>query len=93
MPKLITGTYQNQIDLRNGANINANDKIEGELLFGKGRAYGLELMLKKVWQPEWLDWIHLGTFQNVKLMALTTITGMLPDRILHTTYRWLLYTI
>ena len=38
---------QNQIDLRNGANINANDKIEGELLFGKGRAYGLELMLKK----------------------------------------------
>ncbi len=38
---------QNQIDLRNGANINANDKIEGELLFGKGRAYGVELMLKK----------------------------------------------
>ncbi len=38
---------QNQIDLRNGANINANDTIEGELLFGKGRAYGIELMLKK----------------------------------------------
>lgn len=38
---------QNQIDLKNGANINANDTIEGELLFGKGRAYGLELLLKK----------------------------------------------
>lgn len=38
---------QNQIDLKNGANINANDKIEGELLFGKGRAYGIELLLKK----------------------------------------------
>ena len=38
---------QNQIDLKNGADINANDKIEGELLFGKGRAYGLELLLKK----------------------------------------------
>lgn len=38
---------QNQLDLKNGANINANDKIEGELLFGKGRAYGLELLLKK----------------------------------------------
>jgi hypothetical protein len=38
---------QNQIDLRNGANINANDKIEGELLFGKGRSYGVELLLKK----------------------------------------------
>lgn len=38
---------QNQIDYRNGANTQANDKIEGELLFGKGRAYGLELFLKK----------------------------------------------
>ena len=38
---------QNQMDLRNGANINANDKIEGELLFGIGRAYGVEFMLKK----------------------------------------------
>ncbi len=38
---------QNQIDLRDGANIYANDQIEGELLFGDGRAYGLELMLKK----------------------------------------------
>lgn len=37
----------NQIDLRNGADIRANQHIEGELLFGKGRAYGLELMLKK----------------------------------------------
>ena len=37
----------NQPDLKNGADIRANDKIEGELLFGTGRAYGLELMLKK----------------------------------------------
>jgi CarboxypepD_reg-like domain/TonB-dependent Receptor Plug Domain len=38
---------QNQIDYKNGANVQANDKIEGELLFGKGRAYGVELFLKK----------------------------------------------
>jgi len=38
---------QNQLDLRNGADIRANEHIEGELLFGKGRAYGLELLLKK----------------------------------------------
>ncbi len=38
---------QNQIDYRNGANTRANDKIEGELLFGKGRAYGIELFIKK----------------------------------------------
>lgn len=38
---------QNQIDLKNGADINANELIEGELLFGVGRAYGLEILLKK----------------------------------------------
>ncbi|MCG2616788.1 TonB-dependent receptor [Terrimonas sp. NA20] len=39
---------QNQIDYRDGADIFANsDAIESELLFGKGRAYGLELHLKK----------------------------------------------
>jgi CarboxypepD_reg-like domain/TonB-dependent Receptor Plug Domain len=37
----------NQIDYRNGANTQANDKIEGELLYGVGRAYGLEVLLKK----------------------------------------------
>ncbi|PZR23987.1 MAG: hypothetical protein DI535_22865 [Citrobacter freundii] len=39
---------QNQIDYRDGANIFANsDAIESELLFGKGRAYGIEFHLKK----------------------------------------------
>lgn len=38
---------QNQMDLKDGAEIRANDKIEGEILFGEGRAYGLELFLKK----------------------------------------------
>lgn len=40
-------TLSNQIDYRNGANTNANELLEGELLYGIGRAYGLELMLKK----------------------------------------------
>jgi hypothetical protein len=40
-------TMSNQIDYRNGANVQGNDAVEGELLFGDGRAYGLELMLKK----------------------------------------------
>lgn len=38
---------QNQIDYKNGANTQGNELVEGELLFGKGRAYGLELFLKK----------------------------------------------
>ncbi|TNE53535.1 MAG: TonB-dependent receptor [Bacteroidetes bacterium] len=40
-------SLQNQIDYRNGANTNANDKLEGELLYGIGRAYGVELLLRK----------------------------------------------
>lgn len=37
----------NQIDYKNGANTQANELVEGELLFGKGRAYGVELFAKK----------------------------------------------
>lgn len=38
---------KNQIDYKDGADIGDNEFIETELLFGKGRAYGLELFLKK----------------------------------------------
>lgn len=38
---------QNQLDYRNGANEQANEKLEGEILAGDGRAYGIELMLRK----------------------------------------------
>lgn len=37
----------NQIDYKNGAILNASSKVESQLLFGIGRAYGLELSLKK----------------------------------------------
>ncbi len=38
---------QNQIDYRDGANLFNADAIETQLLYGKGRAYGLEVLLKK----------------------------------------------
>ena len=39
---------QNQIDYRDGADIYINsDAIESQLLFGKGRAYGIEWLFKK----------------------------------------------
>jgi hypothetical protein len=38
---------QNQIDYKDGAMITLNENAESQLLFGKGRAYGLELFLKK----------------------------------------------
>jgi len=40
-------TLDNTIDYKTGANITLNPKVEGELLYGEGRAYGLELFLKK----------------------------------------------
>ena len=38
---------QNQIDYRNGAQLNFNENVESQLLYGSGRAYGLELFFKK----------------------------------------------
>jgi len=38
---------QNQIDYRNGADLVANDNVESELLYGNGRAYGIEFLLRK----------------------------------------------
>ena len=38
---------QNQIDYKNGALLVANQLVESQLVFGKGRAYGLELYARK----------------------------------------------
>ena len=38
---------KNQIDYQNGAEILLNKNVESQLVFGKGRAYGMELYIKK----------------------------------------------
>jgi hypothetical protein len=40
-------TMDNQIDYVNGAQLLLNENLEAELLYGKGRAYGLEFYAKK----------------------------------------------
>ncbi len=40
-------TMQNQVDYKDGADLQTTADVESELLFGKGRAYGLEMILKK----------------------------------------------
>ncbi|MBP8850094.1 MAG: TonB-dependent receptor [Breznakibacter sp.] len=37
----------NQVDYRDGADLQFNEYLEGELLYGKGRAYGIEFLLRK----------------------------------------------
>jgi hypothetical protein len=58
---------QNQIDLKNGAELQANEFLEGELLFGDGRAYGLELMLRKKTGrlSGWLSYTLSRTEKNI----------------------------
>ena len=38
---------RNQIDYRNGADLVFNELVEGELVYGTGRAYGIELLARK----------------------------------------------
>lgn len=38
---------QNAVDYKVGAEVTLNDAAEGQLIFGEGRAYGLELLFKK----------------------------------------------
>jgi hypothetical protein len=40
-------TLQNQIDYRNGANLILNNKVEAQLIFGKGLSYGAEFYVRK----------------------------------------------
>ncbi|WP_134087887.1 TonB-dependent receptor [Olivibacter sp. XZL3] len=38
---------QNQIDYKNAADLQANEHVEAELVYGVGKSYGLELLMKK----------------------------------------------
>jgi hypothetical protein len=40
-------SLQNQIDYKDGAELTFNENVESQILFGAGRAYGLELYLRK----------------------------------------------
>ena len=40
-------TLQNQIDYRDGTELRGNYEVESSLLYGRGRAYGVELLLRK----------------------------------------------
>lgn len=60
---------QNQIDYRDGADIFANtNAIETQLLFGKGRAYGMEWMFKKK-AGKFTGWISYTLSKTERLIA------------------------
>lgn len=70
---------ENQIDLKNGADIFANEHIEGELLFGEGRAYGLEMLLRKK-QGKFTGWIGYTWSRTERLIDGINNNNWYPAR-------------
>jgi hypothetical protein len=70
---------QNQIDLKNGAEIRANELIEGELSYGIGRAYGLELLLRKKY-GKLTGWLSYTLSRTERLIAGVNNNNWYPAR-------------
>ncbi|WP_245756677.1 TonB-dependent receptor [Flexibacter flexilis] len=49
-------SLKNQVDYKNGADISSAPDVESELLYGKGRAYGIEFLVKKT-QGKFTGWV------------------------------------
>lgn len=58
---------QNQIDYKSGAQLMANENVESQLVYGKGRAYGLELYMKKKYGDltGWISYTLSRTERNI----------------------------
>lgn len=55
----------NQIDYRNGASLFLNEEIEGGLVYGKGRAYGLEIQFEKK-KGKFTGWISYTLARSLR---------------------------
>lgn len=56
---------QNQIDYKNGADLILNNEVEGELVYGKGRTYGLELQIQKT-KGRFTGWISYTLSRSLR---------------------------
>lgn len=59
-------SMQNTIDYKDGAEVTLNPTVEGELLFGIGRAYGVEVLLKKR-RGKFTGWVSYTWSKTEKL--------------------------
>ena len=55
----------NQIDYRPNANIVLNELVEGELVYGKGRAYGIEFQIKKT-KGKFTGWVNYTLSRSLR---------------------------
>jgi hypothetical protein len=59
---------KNQIDYRNGANLILNNKVESQLVFGKGWGYGAEFLIRKKYgkMTGWISYTWSKTKRQFK---------------------------
>lgn len=69
----------NQIDYRNGAELTLNENVEGELLSGKGRAYGIELLVRKR-KGKFTGWVGYTLSRTERLFTLINNNDWFPAR-------------
>lgn len=78
----IEGYYKllhNQIDYRNGANLFFNDLAEGDLVYGKGRAYGAEFYLRKQ-SGKFTGWVSYTWSRSLRTFDLINDGREFPSR-------------
>jgi hypothetical protein len=61
-------TMANQIDYRNGADLFFNNEAEGQLVFGKGRAFGAEFYVRKQ-TGKFTGWISYTLSRSLRTVA------------------------
>ncbi|HLW39428.1 MAG TPA: TonB-dependent receptor, partial [Brumimicrobium sp.] len=59
---------QNQIDYKPNASLIVNEQIESELVYGKGRAYGVEIQLKKT-KGKFTGWVNYTLSRALRSFA------------------------
>jgi hypothetical protein len=72
-------TMKNQIDYIDGADLLLNPQLEGEILAGKGRAYGAELYLKKN-KGKFTGWISYTLSRTERLIDGINNDSWYPTR-------------
>lgn len=70
---------QNTIDYRDGAEVTLNPTVEGELLYGEGRAYGVEFLIKKR-RGKFTGWISYTLSKSEKLFDDINKGGWFPAK-------------
>ncbi len=76
-------TFDNQIDYKDGANLFLNETVESQLVYGKGYAYGLELLLKKTHGrlTGWIGYTYSRAFKKIPQINLGSSYPAKQDRI------------